>query len=318
MRPTLRQLEYLVKVAQLGRFGLAAEALNVSQPSLSAQIAEVEADLGQRLFLRSKAGAVPTAIGAEVVTRAQRILREVEDLRAFVRGGVPFGGRLRLGVLPSIGPYLLPPVVAQLHVDQPELRVILREESTLSLEQGLKSGRFDMIISTPEDHPNSLQHRLFDESLWVAVARDDPLAARTAPVSARDLNARVFLTLDPGHRLSRIVYALASECGGMVSDDYEGTSLDSLRLMAASGAGVAILPELYARRHAGRSDEVAILPLAMAQANRSIALIQPVGTVQPSGTDLVLGGLRSQIARMGLQLPPPRQNARAPHPMPDR
>ena len=96
MRPSLRQLEYIVAVDRLGRFGLAASALNVSQPSLSAQIAEVEAELGLRLFHRSRTGVVATAQGAELIRRARRILREMEDLRAAASGGVPFGGRLRL------------------------------------------------------------------------------------------------------------------------------------------------------------------------------------------------------------------------------
>lgn len=300
MRPSLRQLEYIVTVARLGRFGLAAESLNVSQPSLSAQIAEAEAELGQRLFQRGRTGVVPTAMGAEVIVRAQRILRDVADLRAFAQGGAIFGGRLRLGVLPSIGPYLLPPVVVRIHETHPDLRVLLREESTMGLEQGLKSGRFDMILSTPEDHPNTRQDALFTETLWVAVARDDPLAKAEGPVFAQHLRGRGFLTLDRGHRLSRIVYALASDCGGVVSDEYEGTSLDSLRLMAASGAGVAILPELYARQHLGRNTDVVIRPLGMDQANRKIALIQVSGPDRMAGTTPVLDALRAEVLRLGL------------------
>jgi len=298
MRPTLRQMEYIVAVARLGRFGLAAEALGVSQPSLSVQIAEAEADLGLRLFQRGRGGVQPTSAGAEIVARAQKILREVEDMRAFARGGLPFGGRLRLGVLPSIGPYLLPRVVARLHESHPDLRVIVREESTASLEQGLKTGRFDMIISTPEDHPNTRQDALFSESLWIAVARDDPLAQGRGPVGASDLRARVFLTLDRGHRLSRIVYALASECGGVVSEEYEGTSLDSIRLMAASGAGVAILPDLYARVQAMDRPEVALRLLALPQANRSIVLAQQAGEKPLSGTALVRDALMAEAARL--------------------
>ncbi|MDP5217162.1 hydrogen peroxide-inducible genes activator [Ruegeria sp. 2205SS24-7] len=300
MRPTLRQLEYIVTVARLGRFGLAAETLNVSQPSLSAQIAEAERELGARLFERSRASVQPTATGTEVIRRAQNILREVEDLRAAVSGGVPFGGRLRLGVLPSIGPYLLPRVVAAIHRAQPDLRVIVREESTQHLEQGLTAGRLDLIISTPEDHPNTRQTRLFNEKLWVAVARDDPLSQATGPVRAESLSGRIFLTLDRRHRLSRIVYALASDCGGIVSDEYEGTSLDSIRLMAASGAGIAIMPELYAMQHKDRKTEVAIRPLAIAAANRNISLLQRASDSDPTGLDLISGALLSEVKSLGL------------------
>ncbi len=305
MRPSLRQLQYIVTVARLGGFGLAADALNVSQPSLSAQIAEVESELGARLFHRGRGGASPTAMGEEIVRRAQRILAQLEDLRSFARDGAskPFGGRLRLGVLPSIGPYLLPRVVAALHASHPELRILIREESTMQLEQGLRQGRFDLIISTPEDHPNTRQDRLFSEHLLIAVARDDPLAAGTGPVSAPDLRGRIFLTLDRGHRLTRIVYALASECDGLISEEYEGTSLDSIRMMAASGAGVAILPELYARRQAQGRTEIVIRPLAMAQANRVIALLQPADAPALPGTDLLCSALHSEIRRVGLGTP---------------
>ncbi|NBT32226.1 MAG: LysR family transcriptional regulator, partial [Rhodobacteraceae bacterium] len=180
MRPTLRQLEYAVTVQRLGSFSLAADVLGVSQPSLSAQIATVEADLGIRLFDRSRSGVRLTAKGAEFVQRAQRILSEVENLRSVMTSSLPFAGRLRLGVLPSIGPYLLPQVVQRLHREQPDLRVLVREENTLDLDDGLSSGRFDAIISTPEDHPNTRQHRLFDEALWVAVATDENIVL--APV----------------------------------------------------------------------------------------------------------------------------------------
>ena len=281
MRPTLRQMEYVVTVERLGRFNLAAEVLNVSQPSLSAQIALIEAELGIRIFERGRSGVHLTAQGEEFHRRAQRILREVEDLRQAMTGGIAFGGRLRLGVLPSLGPWLLPSVIRELHAQEPGLRVIVREESTQSLEQGLRAGRLDYVISTPEDHPNSRGVPLFQERLWLAVAPDDPLAAAKTPVLAEELKGRTFLTLDRGHRLSRIAYALAMECEGLVSDEYEGTSLDSILLMAASGAGVAILPELYARRQAMQRSEVAVRALAMEHASRSIALLtrqnEPLG-----------------------------------------
>ena len=240
MRPTLRQMDYIVTVQRLGSFSLAAGVLNVSQPSLSAQIAAVEADLGLRLFERGRGGVRVTARGEDFVRRAQRILSDVAALRSAMTSTLPFSGRLRLGVLPSIGPYLLPQAVARLHGELPDLRVLVREENTLDLEDGLKTGRFDAIISTPEDHPNTAQHRLFTETLWVAVAPDDPLAGRDQ-ADAAALAGRRLLTLDRGHRLSRIVYGLAAAAGGVVSDDYEGTSLDSILLMAATGAGHARL-----------------------------------------------------------------------------
>lgn len=302
MRPTLRQLEYVVTVQRLGRFGLAAELLNVSQPSLSAQIAAVEEELGIRIFERSRGGVQITSKGEEFVQRAQKILAELQDLRRAMANDLPFAGRLRLGVLPSIGPYLLPQVVKWIHQQQPELRIAVREENTRDLELGLKARRFDAIISTPEDHPNTLQRRLFNESLWVAVSADDRLCDKSLEANAENLAGRLLLTLDNGHRLSRIVYALAAAIGGVVSDEYEGTSLDSIMLMAATGAGVAVIPELFAKRQAAFREEVVIKPLVLDQADRDIALLFRRDEPLHSGHLLLTETLRRVAAGLGLSV----------------
>ena len=301
MRPTLRQLEYIVTIHQIGSFGLAAERLNVSQPSLSAQVATVEAELNVRLFKRGRTGATTTAKGLEFVNRARKILSDVENLRSAMTSTLPFDGRLRLGVLPSIGPYLLPQVMRELHRTLPALRVIVREENTLSLDEGLRNGRFDAIISTPEDHPNTWQRPLFVERLWVAVATDHPLRSREE-VEALDLSGLRLLTLDTGHRLSRIVYALAGEAGATVSNDYEGTSLDSILLMAATGAGVAVIPDLFARRQAVHREEVVLRPLRMIDAHRTIALLSPTDSGSKASLELLTEALRLATSTLGLEL----------------
>ncbi|WP_171122967.1 MULTISPECIES: hydrogen peroxide-inducible genes activator [unclassified Ruegeria] len=304
MRPTLRQLEYIVTVSRLGRFGLAADVLNVSQPSLSAQISAVEQELGLRIFERNRGGVHATAKGEAFISRAQKILAEVQDLRHAMTSDAPVGGRLRLGVLPSIGPYLLPQAIKKIHRDRPGLRIVVREENTRDLEQGLKAGRFDLIISTPEDHPNTMQQRLFNETLWIGVAVDDLLARDLHGVTAEDLRDRLILTLDQSHRLSRIVYALAAECGGVVSDEYEGTTLDSIVLMAASGVGVAVLPDLYARRQGIYRDEVRLRPLAIPNANRDIALLARRGEDDLPGRNILTKSLRAVARDMGLTVSP--------------
>jgi LysR family hydrogen peroxide-inducible transcriptional activator len=285
MRPTLRQLKYIVAVADSGRVGAAADLLNVSQPSLSAQLAEVEADLGVTLFVRGRSGAKITPEGEDIVRRARLILRDHEDLRASAKGGGIFQGRLRLGVLPSIGPYLLPEVVRRLHKEHPSFRLVVREESTRDLDEGLRSGRLDMIISTPEDHPGTRHTALFEERFWVATALDFPAAKARGKVTLADLKDQTFLTLGPKHRLSHIVASLASRAGGRVSDEYEGTSLDAIRLMAATGAGVAILPQIYAATEARRGTDVLLRYLDEADARRQIVLIQPLVPKPRAGSD---------------------------------
>ncbi|GAA6182109.1 hydrogen peroxide-inducible genes activator [Shimia sp. NS0008-38b] len=298
MRPTLRQLEYIVAVADAGQVGLAAAQLNVSQPSLSAQLSEVELDLGVTLFQRGRSGAKITPAGEEVVRRARQILHEHKDLRAAAQGGGIFQGRLRLGVLPSIGPYLLPGVVQRLHRDHPSFRLIVREESTRDLDEGLRSGRLDMIISTPEDHPGAKADMLFTEQLWAALALDHPLLVAATPLTLPALAGQTFLTLGSGHRLSHIVAGLAATAGGRVSDEYEGTSLDAIRLMAATGAGVAILPSIYAATESRRGTDVSLHLIKDPAASRTLALIQPNLSKPRPGSELLAEVLRSEATRI--------------------
>ena len=299
LKPTIRQLEYAVAVADTGQFGLAAKRLNVSQPSLSAQIAELEIALDLRIFSRGRNGATPTAGGHEIIRRARQVLREVEDMVALSRNEGLFGGRLRLGVLPSVGPYLLPEVVRKLHVENPELRLVLKEESTLRLEDDLRSGRLDMIISTPEDHLGTHQVPLFTERLWAAVASDDPLAEGKSPLSLEDLQGRTLLTLDRSHRLSRIVHMLAQDSGATVLDDYQGTSMDAIRLMAATGSGIAILPHIYTATEARRGSDVALRPFKKGLVERKLALIQPAATGEPRyGTEVLANALKLEAEKL--------------------
>ncbi len=298
MRPTLRQLEYIVAVAETGRIGRAAALLNVSQPSLSAQLSEVEADLGVTLFQRGRSGAKPTPVGDEIVRRARQILHELQDLRAAARGDGIFQGRLRLGVLPSIGPYLLPGVVRRLHKEHPSFRLVVREESTRDLDVGLRSGRLDMIISTPEDHPGARHTHLSTERLWAALALDHPLARSAGPVRLGALKNQTFLTLGTKHRLSHIVAGLAARAGGRVSDEYEGTSLDAIRLMAASGAGIAVLPSIYAATEARRGTDVSLRAIEDPAAYRDIALVQPLLPEPRPGSDLLAEILCSEAKRI--------------------
>ena len=274
MRPTLRQLQYLVAVAETGRFGEAARRLNVSQPSLSAQVAEVEASLGVTLIERGRSGAILTPRGEEFVRRARVILRQVEDLKAAVQhASGTLSGRIRLGVLPSIGPYLLPSVVLKLHSQYPEFRLGVRDENTVDLERGLNDGRLDTLISTPQDHPGSNHLELFREDMWICVPPDHGLAGTDAPVRIEDLVGETLLSLGSGHRLAFTVQSLADRAGAFVSSEYEGTSLDAVRQMAAMGAGVAVLPSLYTLREARRDAGLCLRRIDHPLARREIALI---------------------------------------------
>ena len=274
MKPTLRQLQYLVAVSDHGKFGLAARTLNVSQPSLSAQIAEIEAVFGAALIERSRSGAVATPLGREVVERARLILRDYEDLKSVVRRGESgLSGSIALGVLPTIGPYLMPGVVRRLHAEFPSLRLTIREESSVDLDMRLADGRFDCVLSRPDDHRGYRYQVLFRESLYICVAPEDSLMARSAPVVLEELKGRELLSLGEGHGLTAIIRRVAEEAGASVSTDYEGTSLDAMRQTALMGKGVAILPSIYALSEAKRDPDVQLRRIDHPLAFRELALV---------------------------------------------
>src|SRR3954454_3347836 len=185
---TLKQLRYLVAVADALHFGRAAEACNVSQPSLSAQIQQLEDALGARLLERTARRVMLTPAGMETVARARRILAEVRDLTDGVRGAAaPLAGDLRLGVLPTVGPWLLPRVLPELRDGFPGLRLYLREDRTEQLIERLKAGDLDLLLlALPVEDPGLEAVALYDEEFRIAVPAGHPLASKAA-LTERDL-----------------------------------------------------------------------------------------------------------------------------------
>ncbi len=274
MRPTLRQMEYLVAIADSGSFGEAANRTFVSQPSLSTQIKDMEAHIGVPLLERGRHGAILTPVGAEVVARARIVLRQVEEIKVMGReASGTLAGRLKLGVLPTVGPYLLPQATRTLHKTYPELRLFVREERTTDLQSHLTSGHFDVILSTPEDHPDTKTLSIVKENIYICVAPDDPLAMTRDPVKMSELRGREFLTLGHGHAFATVVKNIAAEAGAITHGEYEGTSLDALRQMAAMGESIAVLPSLYAISEAKRDPQLIVRPIDHALAQRQISLI---------------------------------------------
>ncbi len=294
MRPTLRQLQYLVAIADTGRFGEAAKQLNVSQSALSAQIADMEASLGVVLIERGRHGAMMTPVGEELLGRARRILTEVQELRNSARQSVDgMSGRIQLGVLPSIGPYLLPAVVRSLHSQFPELRLVVREERTVDLEDGLENGRLDTIISSDNERDDIVFLPLFTEQLWVCSAPDDPLVQTDGPMKLAELQGCSFLSLGQEHRLSQLVQNIAAEAGAVVSTEYEGTSLDAVRQMAVMGAGIALLPSLYAFSEAQRDPDFIVRRLDHPRASREVGMLWRKSSPLASSFEIIAGELKS-------------------------
>ena len=274
MRPTLKQLQYLVAIAETGKFADAARLMNVSQPSLSTQLADMEFELDTVLIERGRHGAKLTPIGEETVRRARLILAGVEELKAHATAGVGgFSGRLRLGVIPTVGPYLLPSVTSKLHGMYPDFRLSVQEERTIDLDQRLREGQLDTLISTAEDHGNTQSIPLFTEDLWICVPPDHSFAQGTGPIKPEALKGLSLLSLGQGHNLNMTIRDVARVSGAFVNHEYEGTSLDAIRQMAAMGAGVAVLPSLYALVEARRDQALTVRKIDHETARREISLV---------------------------------------------
>ncbi|APX11228.1 LysR family transcriptional regulator [Tateyamaria omphalii] len=273
-RPSLRQLQYFVAVADHAAFGRAARALAVSQPSLSKQLATMEHALGVVLFERTSRKVRLTAVGERLLPRAREILKEMQDFTAIARGASgPFGDKLAIGVLPSIGAYFMPIANRRLHQLYPRLRLAVREGATVQLLDMLREGRLDAVIGSPVADPDVSSAPLFSETLWACAAADDPLSAAEGPIKLPDLAGKPMLSLSSEFQLATIVAGLAREAGTHISRDYQGGSLDAVRQMAVMGAGVAVLPSLYALAEAVRDPEFVVRRIDHADARHDIALL---------------------------------------------
>ncbi|MDJ0943720.1 MAG: hydrogen peroxide-inducible genes activator [Kiloniellales bacterium] len=246
--PTLKQLRYLVAVAETLHFRRAAEMSHVSQPTLSGQLRELEDRLGVQLVERSRSKVVLTPLGREIAARAKTVLRDVQDVVELAKQGqAPLGGTIRVGVLQSLGPYFLPHVLPELHQRYPELKLYVREGLPAVLLQRLDEGNLDLLFfPLPVKGAELRSVRLFREPLWIVAPGEHHLAARET-IQRSDLEGETFLTLESGHRLHDQVRELCEQYGAELSLDYEGTSLDTLRQMVAMGMGLSLLPALYVR-----------------------------------------------------------------------
>lgn len=272
--PTMKQLRYLLTLSEVRSFRKAAERCGISQPSLSVQIANLEALLGTTLVSRGRGPVTLTVVGRDVVRHARRIADELAALTDRAAGiGKGLRGTVRLGASPTLAPYLLPPVVAKLHKAFPDLKLYVREGRPRDLAEELDLGEHDMILAQlPLPQADFFVAPLFREPLVATVARDHPLARR-ASLSERDLNGCDILSLGPGYALHEQVLALSRANGAHVLHDYEGTSLDALRAMTAMGMGLSLLPALYVRSEiAPRADTLKTIPFGGGRVSRSVGL----------------------------------------------
>jgi LysR family transcriptional regulator, hydrogen peroxide-inducible genes activator len=243
--PTLRQLRYLVAVEEYRHFGRAAESCLATQSTLSAGLQELESLLGVTLVERTKRKVLMTPLGEEVAARARDLLRGAEDIADLARAhGAPLSGRLRLGVIPTIAPFLLPRVLPNLRRDYPDLRLALREDLTARLLERLANGELDVaILALPYDAPDMEMEALFTDPFVLACPPGHPLAAKER-VTGADLAEADLLLLEEGHCLRDHALAACSLPAPRRGDGMLGTSLGTLVQMVATGMGVTLLPRL--------------------------------------------------------------------------
>lgn len=259
----LKDLRYLVAVADERHFGRAAQKCFVSQPTLSAQLKKLESYLGVQLIERQPKHVTLTEAGQEIVSRARRMLEAGDEIIALARGHRdPLAGRLRIALLPTIGPYLLPKVAPKIHKSLPRLELHLYEYQTAPMLEKLHLGDIDVgILALPVDMEGFESRVLYEEPFTVALPERHRLASRST-IRVDDLENETLLLLEDGHCLRDQALEVCSRVGLHESQDFRATSLETLRQMVATGSGITLLPELASRGAYGNARGVVTRPFA--------------------------------------------------------
>jgi LysR family transcriptional regulator, hydrogen peroxide-inducible genes activator len=268
---SLRALGYLVALAETGHFGKAAERCFVSQPTLSAQLKKMEDQLGVQLVERGQHARL-TDIGERVVERARRVLDEAREIEELARNFQdPLAGELRIGLIPTVGPYLLPRIAGALREQFPRLKLLLLEHQTHRIVELLKSGEIDVgILALPVPAERLVTRVLYAESFQVALPPDHRLAKRRR-LSLDDLDGETLLLLEDGHCLRDQALAACRLARVREAPDFRATSLETLRQMVAAGVGITLLPSLAVEQPGSRVPAMAVRRFQDPEPSRTIA-----------------------------------------------
>ncbi len=269
---TVRQMVYFEALSQTLHFGRAAELAGVTQPALSAQITAMEERLNCRLFERGGKTVQLTEEALALQPRIERILADVREVESIARHGrIAMEGRFRLGVIPTIAPYLLPHVLPELKNRFPDLRLELREAVTTSLVEETASGRIDgFVAALPLDYSGLVTEKLFEDRFFLAVPADDPGFA-SPPVPPESPALERLMLLEEGHCLREQALAVCGSVKPMAMARYGATSLTTLLQMTAHGLGVTLIPEMAAGAARDMRD-LKIVPFAEPMPSRSVCL----------------------------------------------
>jgi LysR family hydrogen peroxide-inducible transcriptional activator len=307
----LRDLRYLVSLADLRHFGRAAEACHVSQPTLSTQVRKLEEELGVTLVERAPRQVMFTAVGREIVERARRVLADVEQLREAARRTTdPEAGSLRLGMFPTLGPYLLPHVVPGLRARFPRLELLLVEEKTETLLGMLRDGRLDAAVLALPLHDEGLESEfLFEEPFLLAVPAGHALAEATG-LRLSQLAREHLLLLEDGHCLRDQALEVCALAGAGEKEGFRATSLETLRQMVSAGVGITLLPMLAVQPPVPPSASLRIVPFRDPPPSRRVALVWRRSSARSDFLRDLAGVLREASSAL-LATAPPRRAAAA-------
>lgn len=290
---TLVELRYIVALASEGNFSRAAERLSISQPTLSVAIARIEQELGVQLFERGKGFVGVSPVGEEIVRQARVALREAEKIRDIARAGRDqLGAPLRLGVIHTVGPYLLPPLIVELKRIAPAMPLVIEENMTSALQEMLAANEIDVaVIALPFDPPGVVTRALYDESFLVIAPRGHPWESR-ATIDPGEVRGDEVLLLKAGNCFRDQVLGACPQVSKAETDIHLGYSIGTLRWMVASGLGVSILPASALQRpHA--SELLAVIPFAPPEPSRRIALAWRAGFTRPKAIDALAEAVRA-------------------------
>lgn len=273
-RPTIRQLEYAVAVADELHFRRAAERCAVSQPALSTQIQQLEELLGVQIFERTRRQVRLTTVGERVVARARRVLRELDELGEVARqASAPLSTPVTLGVIPTVAPYLLPRILPAVRARYPALELRLVEDRTARLVAALGAGQLDLLLlALPiPGGTGDVTRPLFDERFYLAAPPDHPLT-RLDEIDERELGGRDVLLLEDGHCLREHALSVCDAAGARAAGAVRATSLNTLVHMVASGLGITLLPEMAVEAAVAAEGRVAVRRFREPAPTRTIGL----------------------------------------------
>jgi LysR family hydrogen peroxide-inducible transcriptional activator len=310
---TLTELRYIVAVARERHFGRAAEACHVSQPTLSVAIRKLEEELGVQLFERRVAEVTTTAIGERIVTQAQRVLDAAASIPELARQGRdPLSGPMRLGVIYTIGPYLMPALIRQLQKDAPQMPLLLAENFTVRLLELIKNGELDAaIMALPLPESGLVIRPLYDEPFMVAVPRRHAWTKRRS-IASVDLRRETMLLLGSGHcfrdQVLEVCPELArSSSAGGIQKTVEGSSLETIRQMVASGIGITVMPRTSVPERPRRDSLIAYLPFKKPPPDRRVVLAWRKSFTRQAAVDAISQAvLRCALPGVGKLDVPPR------------